>query len=61
VKGNWTIEKLTDTQTRITYYLYTDPGGSIPNWIANKANKQSVPDLLDAVRKRAANPAYKRS
>ncbi len=57
--GTWTLEKLGSRSTRVEYYLYTDPGGSIPAWIANKANTTSVPALLDAVRQRARDPEWR--
>jgi ribosome-associated toxin RatA of RatAB toxin-antitoxin module len=57
--GSWTLERLGSRSTRVEYYLFTDPGGSIPAWIANKANTTSVPALLDAVRQRAADPTWK--
>ncbi|MCK5688912.1 cyclase [Myxococcota bacterium] len=57
--GEWTLIEEGPSKTKLTYWLYTDPGGSIPSWIANKANKTSVPALLDAVRNRAANPKWK--
>lgn len=60
VDGSWTLERVGEQQTLVTYYLYTDPGGSIPAWVANKANSTSVPDLLTAVKKRSLNPSYKR-
>lgn len=51
-KGSWTLEPLDGgARTRGTYYLFTDPGGSIPSFIANKANTQALPDLFAAVRK----------
>ena len=54
-EGSWTLEALDGgRRTRATYYLYTDPGGSIPKWIANKANTMALPDLFEAIRKRAA-------
>jgi len=53
--GSWTLEPLDGgKRTRATYYLYTNPGGSIPSWIANKANTMALPDLFEAIRKRAA-------
>lgn len=57
--GCWTLARQGD-QTRITYYIGADPGGSIPKWIAKRANTQSIPDLLSAVRNRAVNPQWKR-
>ena len=53
--GSWTLDPLDGgKRTRATYYLYTDPGGSIPSWIANKANTAVLPELFEVVRKRAA-------
>jgi ribosome-associated toxin RatA of RatAB toxin-antitoxin module len=53
--GSWKLEALDGgKRTRATYYLYTDPGGSIPTWIANKANTMALPDLFEAIRKRVA-------
>jgi hypothetical protein len=50
--GYWLLEPREEgKKTFVTYYLYTDPGGSLPRWIADKANKTSVPDVLRAVRK----------
>ena len=57
-KGNWTLKKLGPKKTLLCYWLYTNPGGSIPAWIANKANKTSVPHLLKAVRSRAIDPKW---
>ncbi|HZI02382.1 MAG TPA: START domain-containing protein, partial [Archangium sp.] len=52
--GYWLLEPREEgKKTFVTYYLYTDPGGSLPKWIADKANKTSVPDVLRAVRKHA--------
>ena len=59
-EGNWTAEPLNPTQTRITYWLYTDPGGSIPSWVANMANTRSLPDLVRSVRNRSIDPTWKR-
>lgn len=50
--GYWLLEPREEgKKTFVTYYLYTDPGGSVPKWIADRANKTSVPDVLRAVRK----------
>lgn len=52
--GYWLLEPREEgRKTFVTYYLYTDPGGALPKWIADRANKQSVPDVLRAVRKHA--------
>lgn len=49
--GYWLLEpREAGRHTFTTYYLYTDPGGSIPKWIVNKANSTAVPDVFRAVR-----------
>lgn len=49
--GVWMLEPREDgKKTYATYYVYTDPGGSIPNWIANKANSTAVPNVFKAIR-----------
>ncbi|TNE26978.1 MAG: hypothetical protein EP346_13370 [Bacteroidetes bacterium] len=37
-KGYYLLEKLADNQTRITYQLHAEPGGSVPGWLANSAS-----------------------
>ncbi len=50
--GYWKLEpRENGTKTMATYYLFTDPGGSIPNWIANKANGTAVPNVFAKIRK----------
>ena len=41
-------------RTQVTYYLYTDPGGSVPRWIVNQANRSSLPEVLRALRREVA-------
>ncbi len=58
-EGSWLIEPVENgTKTRATYYLYTDPGGSIPAWLANKANSSTIPDIFEALGKHALDPRY---
>ncbi len=59
-RGYWRLQPLDGGRTALGYYLYTDPGGSIPAWVANRANTTSVPDLLAALRNRAVNPSWRR-
>lgn len=50
--GYWLLEPREDgKKTFATYYVYTSPGGSIPNWIANKANGIAVPKVFEAIKK----------
>jgi len=58
-EGSWILEPIENgTKTRATYYLFTDPGGSLPTWIANKANSSALPDIFEALRKLAKEPRY---
>jgi hypothetical protein len=58
-EGSWLLEPLDDgKKTRATYLLFTDPGGSLPIWIANKANSGAIPDIFVALRKLAKEPRY---
>jgi hypothetical protein len=42
-------------KTLATYYVYTDPGGSLPKFIANKANGTAVPNVFKSIRKTTAH------
>jgi len=50
--GYWKLEPRDNgTRTFATYYVFTDPGGAIPKWLANKANSTAVPNVFAAIRK----------
>ena len=52
--GSWKLEPLDGgKRTLATYQLLTDPGGSIPRFIANKANTTALPELFARVRRRS--------
>ena len=54
--GYWLLEpREKGTKTFVTYYVNTDPGGSIPKWIANKANNTAVPNVFKALKKAVAD------
>jgi hypothetical protein len=53
--GFWLLEPIDGgARTRVTYSLYTDPGGSVPRWIVNRANRSSLPEVLRALRREVA-------
>lgn len=35
--------------TQVTYYVYSNPGGSVPSWVANRANTVALPKLWKAL------------
>lgn len=53
VRGMWEILSKGDGKSQVTYHVYTDPGGSIPNFIINMANKKGVSRAVLALRDRA--------
>jgi hypothetical protein len=56
--GYWLLEPRDEGKTTwVTYYLFTDPGGAIPNFIVNKANTSAIPDLFRSIRKLALKQA----
>jgi len=60
--GHWRFDPLDDgKRTKITYYLFTDPGGMIPSFIANRANTQAIPDMFAAVRKQSKLQRYQKT
>jgi hypothetical protein len=58
--GFWMFEpREGGKKTFATYWLFTDPGGSIPTWLVNKANSSTVPDVFRAIRKKATQTPYR--
>ncbi len=50
--GYWLLEPRDEgKKTYTTYYIYTSPGGSIPNFIANKGNSIAVPKVFESIKK----------
>ena len=57
-EGSWTLEPAANGKsTRATYSLWTD-GGNLPAFVINMANRRSVADLFEALRKQALNEKY---
>ena len=44
--GLWLAEQQVDQSVLISYVVYIDPGGSIPNFLIEKANKVSLVNIL---------------
>lgn len=58
-EGFWLLEPLDGgKRTRVTYRLFTDPGGSLPAWATAMANRSALPDAVEAVRRAARDPRY---
>jgi Polyketide cyclase / dehydrase and lipid transport len=58
-QGSWQLEPTGDgKKTTLTYDLFTDGGGGLPAFVINLANRQSVSDLFQAIRKQVTLPKY---
>ena len=58
-EGGWLLEPDGANKTRATYSIYTDSGGAIPTFIANKISEIGIRKLFAAVRKQVLNPKYR--
>jgi hypothetical protein len=50
-RGHWLIEPWR-SGSRVTYVLWTDPGGAIPKWAVNRASRRTLPEVVSALRER---------
>lgn len=57
-EGSWLLEPQGANKTRATYSVYTDSGGTLPAFIANKASEIGIRRIFAAVRKQVKDPKY---
>jgi len=61
-QNEWRLEPLGNGQTKCEYWLYSQPGGSIPDWLVNlaidKGAVETVQNLLKEVRSFQSNPEF---
>ena len=50
-RGYWTIEPW-NGGSRVSYVLWTDPGGAIPKWALNRVSRRTLPEVVVALRER---------
>lgn len=53
VKGFWKFLPLGADRTQVTYQVHTEPGGSVPSWLANKFVVDAPFNTLKALKARA--------
>ena len=56
-RGAWMVTEAGTGKAILYYRVYTDPGGMVPAWASNMATRRALPDLLEAVVRRACAPA----
>ncbi len=61
-EGSWLLEPAGPggASTQATYQIYTDSGGALPAFLANRGCQVAVPKLFAAIRKQVQDPKYKR-
>jgi ribosome-associated toxin RatA of RatAB toxin-antitoxin module len=59
IQGDWTLEPTSDGGSDVTYVITSHPGGTIPAWIINIAQKEATPNLLKAMLQRVEKNAKK--
>jgi hypothetical protein len=57
-EGKWLLEPDGANKTHATYFIYTDTGGFIPSFIANRVSSTGITKLFAAVRKQVKDPRY---
>ncbi len=57
--GSWELIPLDNDRTLVTYTVFSDPGGLIPDWIINVGTNQTLPDVIKSVRKRVKKEVSK--
>lgn len=53
VEGFWKLVPKGADQTEVTYQVHTEPGGSVPSWLANKFVVDAPFNTLKALKERA--------
>ncbi|AHF68232.1 MULTISPECIES: START domain-containing protein [Pseudomonas syringae group] len=53
VKGFWKLVPKGPNLTEVTYQVHTDPGGSVPSWVANKFVVDAPFNTLKALKERS--------
>jgi len=57
-EGGWLLEPEGASSTRATYSIFTDSGGTLPPFLANKGSRIAIQRVFRALRERVKNPKY---
>jgi ribosome-associated toxin RatA of RatAB toxin-antitoxin module len=49
IQGSWTLVPTRDGGSLVTYVVTSDPGGALPTWLVNMAQRKAVPALVKAM------------
>jgi ribosome-associated toxin RatA of RatAB toxin-antitoxin module len=59
-EGTWRLRELDGQRTFVEYQAVTDPGGSLPAWLIDRATVKAMRKMFSALASRAADPSYMR-
>lgn len=59
--GSWEVRAYDATRSFVRYTVFTDPGGTIPNWANNMATEVAVPKVIHGLRKRVEEGPSKKT
>ncbi len=57
-EGGWLLEPGANGTTRATYSIFTDSGGGLPPFLAEKASRIGIRKIFEAIRKQVKQPKY---
>ncbi|HEY2123859.1 MAG TPA: SRPBCC family protein [Chthoniobacterales bacterium] len=57
-EGSWLLEPTAEKQTRATYRVFSDSGGSLPAFISNPANEMAIRRVFAGIRRQVTLPKY---
>lgn len=59
--GSWHVRPAGEGRSKVTYRFRVDPGGWVPEFVAELANKKTIPEQLQAIEREAQRRARDRS
>ncbi len=59
ISANWTLQYVSPTQTKLTYQAHSNPGGSLPAWLANSSVVDFPFGTLTNLKERVKESQYK--
>ncbi len=59
-EGSWELIPLENDKTLTIYTVFSDPGGLIPDWVINIGTLQTLPEVIQGVRKRVKEEFWKK-
>jgi hypothetical protein len=56
IQGSWTLVPTRHGESLVTYVVASDPGGALPTWLVNRAQRNAAPALVKAMLDRVKHP-----